>query len=92
MHGEDNHVRQIRGVANTFLIDCVQQNLKSYGNYEDAAQLYLANPLAEYLKIIMSSFLVIGHLNFISGNYPITPIYTHHLETQQPQWAHSIPP
>ena len=28
----------------------MQQNLKSYGNYGDAAQVYLATPLAEYLK------------------------------------------
>ena len=50
MFGEDNNVRQIRGMANAFLIDCVQQNLKSYGTYGDAAQVYLATPLAEYLK------------------------------------------
>ena len=52
MYGEGNNVRQLRGVENTFLIDCTPQPLKSYANYGEAAQIYLATPLAEYLKKI----------------------------------------
>ena len=53
MYGEGNNVRQLRGVENTFLIDCTPQPLKSYANYGEAAQIYLATPLAEYLKKII---------------------------------------
>ena len=50
MYGEDNDIRQMRGVQNAHLIDCVQQPLKSYTNYREAAQVYLTTPLQEYLQ------------------------------------------
>ena len=50
MYGEHNDVRQIRGVQNAYLIDCVPQPLKSYTNYLEAAQIYLATPLQQYLQ------------------------------------------
>ena len=61
MYGENNEIRRVRGVQNAHLIDSVQQPLKSYGNYKEAAQVYLATPLQEYLQ----------HFNIlIPGDWP----------------------
>ena len=61
MYGENNDTRQVRGVQNAHVIDCVLYQLKSLANYRGAASIYLATPLREYLK---------EHALIIPGDWP----------------------
>ena len=61
MYGENNDIRLVRGVGNAYLIDCVEQDLKSLTNFGQATQIYLNTPLDEYLR----------HFNvLIPGDWP----------------------
>ena len=61
MYGENNDIRLVCGVRNAYLIDCVEQDLKSLTNFGQASQIYLNTPLDEYLR----------HFNvLIPGDWP----------------------
>ena len=61
MYGENNDIRLVCGVRNAYLIDCVEQDLKSLTNLGQATQIYLNTPLDEYLR----------HFNvLIPGDWP----------------------
>ena len=73
LYGEHN-VRKMRGVQNAHLIDSVDQPLKSYTNYFQASQVYLATPLQQYLQ----NFNII-----IPGDWP-SQFYQRQLAYNQP--------
>lgn len=50
MYGENNNLRRTRGLANTHLVDCVEQPLKSVANFRQAGDVFLNTPLADYLE------------------------------------------
>ena len=74
MYGEHNNARQVRAVANTHLIDCVEHPLKSLTNYRDAAAIYINTPLREYLK---------QHILLIPGDWP-SQFYQRQLAYNEP--------
>ena len=77
MYGEHNNARQVRAVANTHLIDCVEHPLKSLTNYSDAAAIYINTPLREYLK---------QHILLIPGDWP-SQFYQRQLAYNEPLYS-----
>ena len=61
MYGEHDNIQQLRCVNNAYLIDCVEQSLKSVADYQLAAGVYLQTPVGDYLR---------EHCVVVPGDWP----------------------